>query len=251
MLVGRLEVRPELLVRLFVVLLDHFFVDDATTLDVIRETDSLAWIGGKLLTHRWQRPDGFVDRSKRIMIPLFRWATIGSMTVLLFGILSGLTASGEVDPRVQIGFGVFVMLVLVVAVSREVPGLSLMHDLLADMEESLPAERPAAPSSAGAYGGSVEGPDAPNQRARALVYVGSTVLTMLLGYRYISGVDLPPVSCEETQPLAPSRRTSWAPASASACTVAVLVNPVHHWTSTEVAGPNASRYRLTSCAAAS
>ena len=90
-------------------------------------------------------PESFLERSKTTMIPLFRWATVGSMAVLLQGILAGLTASGEVTSTAQIAVGLLVIVVLGVAVSREVPLLAKMHTLLADMEAAIPAERPEPP----------------------------------------------------------------------------------------------------------
>jgi len=128
-------------------------------------------------------PRSFIERINKLMIPLFRWATGGSMVLVLAAILGGLDASGDASRSIHVGAGLLATVVLAVAVRFELPHLRGMHDLLREMEDALP-ERPTPRPPADA-------PGPTELRGRALVYVGATSLTMVLGYRYIAGLPLP------------------------------------------------------------
>ena len=141
----------------------------------------------KLLKEHMERftlPTSLLDRTNAIMVPLFRWATAGSLAVLLAAMLGGLTASGEVAPWIHPIVGGAAIAFLVIAAWREVPMLGSMHQILLDMEAALPE-----PTCEGDAPVAVTAPDL---RARGLVYVGSTGLAMVLGYKYVAGLRVPP-----------------------------------------------------------
>lgn len=123
-----------------------------------------------------------------ILFPLFRRATIGSLSMFAFTILAGLAASGEVAPAIHVAAGVAATLALAAVLPGEVRGLRAMHVVLHEMERAIPEpaagvpDQPAAPATPPALPD-----DAIDLRPRALVYSGTTLLALALGYRYISG----------------------------------------------------------------
>jgi hypothetical protein len=130
-------------------------------------------------------PAQLLDRVNAIMFPLFRAASIGALAVLPFALFAGLGASGDVPTWLHLWAGAGAVAVLAVLLPGEVRGLRAMHQVLLDMEAALPerGSEPAPPPPRGA--------EAIDRGARALIYVGSTVLFMALGYRYIAGIRLP------------------------------------------------------------
>ena len=135
----------------------------------------------------YKLPPAYLDRNNALLFRLLPWAFTGSFTLLFFAILAGLVISGEVPVIVHVVVGVLSMAVVAVALPPEVRVFRELHELLVDMEEVLPA-RPAQTLQAAAA--AEDGP-APDLRPRALVYVGSTVLVAVLGYKYISGWPMP------------------------------------------------------------
>lgn len=125
-----------------------------------------------------------VERTNRLMIPLFRWASVGAMAVLLTGILGGLAASRDVGPWPHVISGLVTIIVVLLALGEEIPRLREMHEVLLAMEAAVPERSEGEPPP--------PPPDQPDDlRPRALTYVGSTVLVMVLGYRYVSGLSVP------------------------------------------------------------
>lgn len=133
---------------------------------------------------RFSLPPSLLDRTNEILVPLFRWATAGALAVLTAAMLGGLTASGEVSPWIHPIVGGAVMIFLGIAAWHEVPMLRSMHEILLDMEAALPEP----------VRGAVSAPPgtSPDLRVRGLVYVGSTGLAMVLGYKYVAGLKIPP-----------------------------------------------------------
>jgi hypothetical protein len=138
---------------------------------------------------RFGADPAFVARTNRLMLPLFRWALAVSLLLLLLGILGGLCWSRDVGPWPHAALGIATLAALAVALPKEVRALRAMHGLLAEMEARLPepAAAVAAARPAGAGAAAADAPGAP----RALAYVGATVIALVLGYRFISGLPLP------------------------------------------------------------
>ena len=132
----------------------------------------------------YKLPESFMERNNQLLFRLLPWAFAGSLTVLVFGIVAGLGLSGDVPVLVHVVIGILSIAVICAAVGPEVSVFRDLHTLLADMEAEIPEQRASE----------LTDPDQPDPvvlRGRALVYVGGTALTLVLGYRYISGIRVP------------------------------------------------------------